>query len=93
MAEPVVHVLLFKAAPRRLQQHGMLGWLRLQVDGLLIDGVSLRESPSGAFGLSFPERRDASRQRHAVVRPLDDETRTAIESQVFAALGVKGDSA
>ena len=92
MAEPVVHVLLFKTAPRRLQQRGMMGWLRLRVDGLLIDGVSLRESPGGALALSFPERRDAAHRRHAIVRPLDDETRTAIESQVFAALGVQGKS-
>ena len=93
MAEPVVHVVRFKPASRRLQKRGMMGWLRLRVDGLLIDGVSLRESPGGALGLAFPERRDTARRRHPVVRPADDATRRSIEGQVLAALGFKKDSA
>ena len=84
-------LLRFNPAPTRLTRRGMRGWLTLRIDRLVVDGVSLRESPNGALALSFPERRDSANRRHAVVRPQDDGTRRAIEEQVFSALGVKGD--
>lgn len=82
-----VEILGFSSAPTRLARRGMLGWLTLRIDNLVVDGVSLRESPSGELALSFPERRDTASRRHSVVRPADDATRRSIEAQVLAALG------
>ena len=87
MADTRVEVLRVAQAPRELREHGMLAWLRVRIGDIVVDGLSLRESPGGALALSYPERSDTAHRRHAVVRPADDEARRAIEAQVLAALG------
>ena len=66
---------------------GLMGFVAVTVDGALrLEGLALRRTVAGNLSLSFPERRDASGERHPLVRPLGDDARIAIEAQVFAAL-------
>lgn len=72
---------------------GLLGFLTFTMDDRLrLDGVTLRRTRDGRLTLSFPERRDAAGRSHPIVRPLDDGSRQAIESAVFAALGMARDA-
>ena len=68
---------------------GILGRVRMVVNGLVVEGVALRRTLDGRLTLAYPTRRDADGDRHFVVRPVDDRIRLAIEVQVFTALGVK----
>lgn len=73
---------------------GLLGWLTLAInDALQIDGVTLRRTRAGEFRLSYPEPRDRHGVKHTVVRPLHDEARRDIETQVFKLLGLSEESA
>ena len=87
-----VSVISFTIAPAPEQARGLLGWLALDVDGLLLlDGVALRRTKSGRLGLSFPERPDSQGRRRPLIRPLDDASRREVERQVFEALGVEAE--
>ena len=94
MAEtPTVRVVSFAPASRKDQLTGQLGWLILDVAGLLrLEGVSLRRTATGRVALSFPQRRDARERIHDIVRPLDDTARRVIERQVLASLQAGEDS-
>lgn len=83
-----IAVVGFAAANNRERRSGLLGWMVLEVDGLLrLDGVALRLTRSGRLSLGFPCRRDGRGDRHPVVRPLGTREREEIERAVFAALG------
>lgn len=70
---------------------GLLGFVAATVDGLRIDGIALRRTRSGSLDLRYPERRrPGSREGRAVVRPLTESVRQAIERQVFDALFAQG---
>ena len=43
MPDARVELLQVAQAPRKLRERGMIAWLRVGVDRLVIDGVSLRE--------------------------------------------------
>jgi hypothetical protein len=64
-------------------RHGLLGYLSLFYGVVIIDGVTVRRTADGRLCLSFPERRDGKGRRHAIVRPIDDNARRAIEAAVF----------
>ena len=86
-------VTSFSSAPAELQNQGLLGWLCIAVnESLQISAIALRRTCRGDLTLAFPERRDRTGRRHALVRPLDDRIRQAIETQVLGVLedmGVK----
>ena len=87
---PSILILSFTSASADEQERGLLGWLSLDIDGLLLlDGVALRRTRNGRFALSFPAPRDGHGRRQARVRPLDDPARREIESQVLDALGYR----
>ena len=82
--------LRFMAASHIEVKGGLLGWVSCTLNGTLcLDGLALRRTLDGRLVLSFPARRDASGRQHAIVRPLDDRARKAVESQIFAALGLE----
>ncbi|MBI5433298.1 MAG: hypothetical protein HZA52_10755 [Planctomycetes bacterium] len=88
---PAVTDVAFKLAPDHARARGFLGWVRFSIDGRLgLDGVAVRKTASGRLALAFPERTDKYGRAYAVVRPLDDRTRIAIEVQVFDALARDG---
>ena len=83
-------LLSFCSSSPRDRETGLLGWVALEVDGLLVvDAVAVRRTRDGRLVLSFPERTDSQGRRHPLVRPLDDAARRAIERQVLAALGLE----
>ena len=51
-----------------------------------IDAVAVRRTREGCWRLSFPRRRDGNGVVRSVVRPLSNEVRGALESQVIGAL-------
>ncbi len=79
------------ASPRH-QDDGLLGWVRVVLDGgLALDGLSLRRTLNGRMVLAFPSRRDGAGRSHAYIRPVDNDVRVSFERQVFEALGVEED--
>ena len=84
----------FAEAPDGHQRLGLLGWIRFTLnDAVVVDGVTLRRTRDGRVTLSYPVRHDARGAQHAIVRPIDDAARHAIEAQVFAALHLDREAA
>ena len=82
----ITNVQFTSADPRDVET-GLLGWIRCTLNGSIqLDGISLRRTRDGRHTLSFPARFDQAGRLHHYLRPLDDETRHAIERQVFKAL-------
>lgn len=91
----LVHDIRFTAATAAgLVQSGLLGWIAITIAGAIrIDGVAVRRTRDGRLTLSFPVRHDARGRQHAIVRPIDDAARRAIEAQVFAAMNLQQETA
>lgn len=83
-----VHVLGTVRATDAQRATGLLAWLTIETERLVLDSVQLRRTLDGRHVLSWPERRDAGGRKHAVVRPVDDDARRAIEAAIFEQLGV-----
>jgi hypothetical protein len=90
-SSPTVTRVAFSPAPPLDVADGLLGFLAVDVEGLRLDGVALRRTRAGRFDLRYPERRGrGSVPGGAVVRPLTESARQAIERQVFAELERQG---
>lgn len=72
---------------------GLLGYISVFFGGLIVDGITLRKTAEGRLTLSFPQRQSRSGQRHAIVRPIDDSARRAIEAEILGQLGQREDAA
>ncbi len=84
---PSILILSFTSASADEQERGLLGWLSLDIDGLLLlDGVALRRTRRGQLALSFPSPTDRRGRRREVVRPLNAQARRTIEAAVLGAL-------
>jgi DNA-binding cell septation regulator SpoVG len=66
---------------------GLLGFVSVEFGHLVIDGIVVRRTADGRFVLSFPMRKDRAGRKHAIVRPIDDDARQAMERQIIKALG------
>jgi hypothetical protein len=85
----VIDRIELKTAGPRAAESGLLGWIRCRLNKVLqLDGFTLRKTHDGRHVLSFPSKLDGAGRQRFYVRPLDDETREVIESQVLAALGL-----
>lgn len=63
---------------------GLIGWVSFRLEpGLIVDGVALRRSFDGDLVFSWPARKDGAGKLHHHVRPLDDESRQAVEGQLL----------
>lgn len=82
--------IVFTAAEPNLRATGLLGWVKLTVGELELDGLTVRRTREGRISLGFPERVGRGGYAHAIVRPTTNETRTAIEAQVIAELKRRG---
>ena len=60
------------------------------VPALNFDGATLRRTPDGGYCVCYPARRGSRDGDPALVRPLDDEAREAIEVQILADLRRQG---
>ena len=75
----------FTPAPERLLPTGLIGWASFSLDSRFkVAGVSVRRTRSGRRVLSYPVRDDGVGLRWELLKPLDDETRRAVEEQVLA---------
>lgn len=85
-----VSVAAFSSASPRDVESGLLGWLTLLVDRVVVvDSVALRRTLRGELRLSFPGRQ-VGNGRRPYVRPVDDAARREIERQVLAAIDRDG---
>ena len=84
-----VESVTMRAASADDQATGLVGFVNATINGLIIDGVTVRRSRQSELVLGFPMHRDRHGQTHAVVRPADDQVRREITRQVLAALGLK----
>ena len=86
---PRITDLVVSAAPTADQHNGLMAWLQFRIDDrLVLDGVALRRSRGDRLNLSWPGRRDRRGQLRHSVRPVDDESRRALEAAVFEQLGL-----
>lgn len=81
------------SASERDRRRGLIAYLELEVNGLRLDGVTLRRSTAGHVYLSYPARRDAQGREHRYFDLLDADARRELESQVFAQLDLESGGA
>lgn len=82
-----VRVVAFTLASSWECRSGLLGYLVLEIEGLIVlEAVTVRRTKRGELTLSFPERIDAQGVRHAIVCPRDRAARHQIEHSVFQQL-------
>ncbi|MFH0947126.1 MAG: hypothetical protein V2A76_18215 [Planctomycetota bacterium] len=77
----------FTPAPPRDCRTGLLGYLKFDMAGLRISGVTLRQTRRGRLTLSFPIHHDRTGRQHTPVRPTDAHARSEIERAVLDAIG------
>jgi DNA-binding cell septation regulator SpoVG len=83
---PLVSDVRITVAPQSMQATGLYAWARVLVDGRWeVDGLAVRRTQSGAFVVTFPTRTDGAGHARAYFRPIDKESRTAIENAVLRA--------
>lgn len=89
MTPLALRITAFRPADRAERQSGLLGYLVLEIEGLIVlEAVTLRRTRNGTLHLSFPERFDAQGHRHPIVRPRNRDARRGIEKLVFEQLNL-----
>ena len=84
---PRVVLISFHSAPLRCREHGLLGWMALEIGGtLVVDGVTLRRTQFGRLMLSFPSRWDRRGVEHPILRPANAAARELLERTVLEQL-------
>jgi hypothetical protein len=84
-----VKVLSFVGASPEDWRRGLLGFVRVRVGGLIVDGIAVRVTSAGKPVLIYPSRRSRTGARHAVSRPATEAARRAIQRAVFSHLGLE----
>ena len=88
----IISNLHFKPAPHLDVAAGLLGWIRVDVGPLRIDGIALRRTRRGELALAYPSRRDRQDREHTIVLPVSLEDEIAIERAVMAELKRRGEA-
>jgi len=79
----------FIPASDRDVRTGLVGYVTCVISNTLqLDGLTLRMTADRRPALSFPTRTDSKGRKHAYIRPIDNDSRIAIEAAVFDALGI-----
>ncbi len=86
MADPVIRLRSWVKASADDERTGLLGFISVFAGDLVIDGIVLRRTAAGRFALSFPSRTAKNGERHAIIRPVDDDARQAIERELLRQL-------
>jgi hypothetical protein len=73
-------------AGRRDRTRGLLAFVQFEVNGLRVDGATVRRTRGGRLVLSYPCRLDRWGQEHPFVLPVDERCRDEIERAVLAQL-------
>ena len=86
-----VSEVTFAATGQRDRELGLFGFVSFLLnDAIKVDGVTLRKTRDGRLTLSYPAKKDAGGRSFPYFRPVSDEVRRSIESQVFAAIAPGG---
>lgn len=72
------------------ERQGLLGFISVSFGPWVFDGITLRRTADGRLALSFPSRSDRSGRKHALIRPVDNEAREAIERELLGQLVREG---
>ena len=86
---PCVSDVTFTPAHRRLLASGLLGWIYCAINGLWIDGITLRRTSDGKLVLVYPARRDRNGIQYPYVLPIDERARAAVDEQIFKTLELR----
>lgn len=76
-------------APTRERRCGLLAWVSAEVNGLVLDGITLRKARSGQPCLTIPKRRDSEGRLHPWFLPVDQRDREALEDQILGAIDLE----
>ena len=87
---PVVTQAEFTPAPLRLLGSGLRGWICCVINGLQVDGITLRRTAAGSLTLVCPARRDLKGTQFPYVLPVDSVAHACLDQQIFAALKPQG---
>lgn len=87
MSDHVIRVRTWVKGSDQDIREGLLGWISVEYGSLVIDNIALRRTSSGRLALSFPSRTARNGEKHAIVRPIDDRARRAIEAEILGQLG------
>ena len=89
-SKPFVSEVRYFRADENLRATGLLGWASILLDGRFrVEGIGIRRTSRRQLSLSFPYRDDGFGKRWFYLRPINDETRAAIEEQVLAQLALQ----
>lgn len=85
-----VSEIRFAPANTALRSKGLIGWVCCSYGDLQLDGLRVLRTGDGRHSLGFPTRTDERGIRHPYYRPLDQESRDAIEAAVLGELRRRG---
>ncbi len=89
MQDPITITRVNLTTTPQLRATGLYGFLTFTInDAIEVSGVAYRQTREGEPCLSFPKREDQYGDEHFIIRPKNSETLSAIEDQVFKALGI-----
>ncbi len=89
--EVLISDIRFTPASAALRATGLRGWAMCRIDGRWeLDGLTVRRSPGGGHELRFPSKTDGKGIDRPYVRPITQEVREAVESQVLQVLRERG---
>ena len=81
----------FVAASSRDAECDIVGWVSCTLNGAVrVDGITVRRMLSGDITVSYPTRKDGWGQKHAILKPLNDQVRRELQCQILAAIGLGG---
>ena len=79
-------------APRTERARGLLAFASFELNGVRVDGATVRRSRRGSVVLTYPCRRDRRGLEHPYVLPVDPSLRREVEQVVLSALGLREDA-
>jgi DNA-binding cell septation regulator SpoVG len=91
---PVISAVRVTPADPSLRAGGLIAWVSCTLDHRFkIEGLTLRRTAEGDLTVSFAHRADAWGRRWYYFRPLNEETRRAVEQQVLAQVDLDRENA
>jgi hypothetical protein len=88
--ETVVSDIRFTPASRATRATGLIGWSLVRLGVWEFDGLAVRRTTDAKFVVTFPARTDGTGTSRPYVRPLDEETRAAIEAAILEYVRARG---
>ena len=87
---PRVERIRFHPSDRAHRDQGLLGWVKAEIDSVVVDGITLRRARDGRFVLGFPDRTASNGTRYATVRPRGQAERDVITERIVGYVHARG---